>query len=59
MEIKKTGVTTIIGARFGKGALIWWAENIVYESLCLNSKWKKQPVDFIQQFTDGLKSHCI
>ena len=25
--LKKKGVTTIIGERFGKGALMWWAEN--------------------------------
>jgi len=36
--------------------LIWWAENIVYESLLSKFQMEKQPVDFIQQFTDGLKA---
>ena len=31
--LRKKGVTTIIGERFGKGALMWWAENCVYEDL--------------------------
>ena len=31
--LKKKGVTTIIGERFGKGALMYWSENCVYEAL--------------------------
>ena len=53
---KKTGVTTIIGQRFGKGALIWWAENIVYESILSKYQIEKKPVDFIQQEMDKLKA---
>ena len=53
--VKKKGVTTIIGERFGKGALMWWAENCVYEAIKQLMKHNKKPVDEIQQFEDDLK----
>ena len=53
--LKKKGVTTIIGERFGKGALMWWSENCVYEALKQLMKHNKKPVDEIQQFEDELK----
>ena len=53
--LKKKGVTTIIGERFGKGALMWWAENCVYEAIKQLMKHNKKPVDEIQQFEDDLK----
>ena len=53
--MKKKGVTTIIGERFGKGALMWWAENCVYEALGQLLKHNKKPVDEVQQTMDDLK----
>ena len=53
--IKKKGVTTIIGERFGKSALMWWSENCVYEAIKQLMKHNKKPVDEIQQFEDELK----
>jgi len=53
--LKKKGVTTIIGERFGKGALMWWSENCVYEAIKQLMKHNKKPVDEIQQFEDDLK----
>ena len=53
--IKKKGVTTIIGERFGKSALMWWAENCVYEAFGQQMKHDKKPVDVIQQTMDELK----
>ena len=53
--LKKKGVTTIIGERFGKGALMWWAENCVYEALGQLLKHNKKPVDEVQQTMDDLK----
>ena len=53
--VKKKGVTTIIGERFGKSALMWWAENCVYEALGQMLKHNKKPVDEIQQNMDDLK----
>ena len=53
--LRKKGVTTIIGERFGKGALMWWAENCVYEALGQMLKHNKKPVDEIQQNMDDLK----
>ena len=43
--LKKKGVTTIIGERFGKGALMWWAENCVFEALYQKLKYDKKAVD--------------
>ena len=51
----KQGVTTIIGERFGKGALMYWSENCVYEALKQLMKHNKKPVYEIQQFEDDLK----
>lgn len=53
--LKKKGVTTIISERFGKGALMWWSENCVYEALQQILKYNKKPVDEIQQTMDDLK----
>jgi len=53
--LKKKGVTTIIGERFGKGALMWWAENCVFEALYQKLKHDKKAVDEVQQFVDDLK----
>ena len=53
--IKKKGVTTVIGERFGKSALMWWAENCVYEAFGQQMKHEKKPVDVIQQTMDELK----
>ena len=53
--LKKKGVTTIISERFGKGALMWWSENCVYEAIKQLMKHNKKPVDEIQQFEDDLK----
>ena len=53
--LKKKGVTTIIGERFGKGALMWWAENCVFEALYQKLKYDKKAVDEVQQFVDDLK----
>ena len=53
--LKKKGVTTIIGERFGKGPLMWWSENCVYEALQQLLKANKKPVDEIQQLMDDLK----
>ena len=47
--LKKKGVTTIIGEKFGKGALMWWAENCVFEAL-KRVKHDKKAVDEVQQF---------
>jgi uncharacterized protein YoxC len=54
--LKKKGVTTIIGERFGKGALMWWAENCVFEALHQKLKYDKKAVDEVQQFVDDLKN---
>ena len=53
--LKKKGVTKIIGERFGKGALMWWAENCVFEALYQKLKHDKKAVDEVQQFVDDLK----
>ena len=53
--LKKKGVTTIIGERFGKGALMWWAENCVFEALQQLMKHEKKPVDEIQKIVDALR----
>ena len=53
--LKKKGVTTIISEGFGKGALMWWSENCVYEAIKQLMKHNKKPVDEIQQFEDDLK----
>ena len=53
--LKKKGVTTIIGERFGKGALMWWAENCVFEALHQKLKHDKKAVDEVQQFIDDLR----
>ncbi len=53
--LKKKGVTTIIGERFGKSALMYWSENCVYEALKQLMKHNKKPVDEIQQFEDELR----
>jgi len=52
---KKKGVTTIISERFGKGGLMWWSENCVYEAYEQMLKYKKKSVDIIQQDLDDLK----
>ena len=57
--LRKKGVTTIIGERFGKGALMWWAENCVYEALGQMLKHNKKPVDEIQQNMDDLRLSLI
>ena len=53
--VKKKGVTTIIGERFGKSALMWWAENCVYEALQQLQKYNKKPIDETQKLLDELK----
>ena len=53
--LKKKGVTTIIGERFGKGALMWWAEICVFEALQQLMKHEKKPVDEIQKIVDALR----
>ena len=53
--LKKKGVTTIISERFGKGALMWWAENCVFEALQQLMKHEKKPVDEIQKIVDALR----
>ena len=53
--LKKKGVTKIIGERFGKGALMWWAENSVFEAVYKKLKHDKKAVDEVQQFVDDLK----
>ena len=53
--LKKKGVTTIISERFGKGALMWWAENCVFEALQQLMKHEKKPVDEIQKLVDALR----
>ena len=53
--LKKKGVTTIISERFGKGALMWWAENCVFEALHQKLKHDKKAVDEVQQFIDDLR----
>jgi hypothetical protein len=55
MRETQKGVTTIISERFGKGALMWWSENCVYEAIKQLMKHNKKPVDEIQQFEDDLK----
>lgn len=52
----KKGVTTLIGERFGKGALMWWSENCVYEALIQTLKMQNKPVDVIQSLTDDIKA---
>ena len=53
--VKKKGVTTIIGERFGKSALMWWSENCVYEALQQLQKYNKKPIDETQKLLDELK----
>ena len=53
--LKKKGVTTIIGERFGKNALMWWSENCVFEALHQKLKHDKKAVDEVQQFIDDLR----
>ena len=53
--LKKKGVPTIISERFGKGALMWWAENCVFEALQQLMKHEKKPVDEIQKIVDALR----
>ena len=53
--LKKKGVTTIISERFGKGALMWWSENCVYEALQQLQKYNKKPIDETQKLLDELK----
>ena len=53
--VKKKGVTTIIGERFGKNALMWWSENCVYEALQQLQKYNKKPIDETQKLLDELK----
>ena len=52
----KKGVTSLIGERSGKGALMWWSEHIVYQALSNKFKAMGKPIDFSQQFTDDLKA---
>ena len=52
----KKGVTSLIGERSGKGALMWWSENCVYEALNYKFKVDGKPIDFAQQFIDDLKA---
>lgn len=53
--VNKKGVTSIIGERFGKGALMWWSENCVYEALNQLLHYNKKPIDEIQNTLDDLK----
>ena len=53
--VKKKGVTTIIGERFGKSALMYWSENCVYEALQQLQKYNKKPIDETQKLLDELK----
>ncbi len=52
----KKGVTSLIGERSGKGALMWWSENCVYEALNYKFKVDGKAIDFSQQFIDDLKA---
>ena len=53
--VKKKGVTSIIGERFGKGALMWWSKENVFLAIERYLKYQKKPVDEIQQFLDDIK----
>ena len=52
----KKGVTSLIGERSGKGALMWWSENCVYEALNYKFKVDGKAIDFAQQFIDDLRA---
>lgn len=53
-EVKK-GVTTLIGARFGKNALINWAKGLPYKALEWQLKDEGKPIDYIENFIESLK----
>ena len=53
-EVKK-GVTTLIGARFGKNGLIGWAKKLPLTALEYQLTEDGKSKDFIQSFVDRLK----
>ena len=53
-EVKK-GVTGLIGQRFGKAGLIYWAKNLPLDAIRWQLKDENKPIDFIESFISQLK----
>ena len=53
-EVKK-GVTGLIGQRFGKAGLIYWAKNLPLDAIKWQLKDENKPIDFIESFISQLK----